>query len=178
MKTHSVLITIAAVLASASAPSLTCAQSPSAPDQQDQTRRVSIAWQAAPLSEVLSAFAAFSGASIVAGTGVDGFVTADINDQPWDIALAAILSSLGFFAVEEDSGIIRVQSMTNATTQETIEPILTRSYRLSFTRASEMQAALAPLLSPRGSISILESTNTVIVSDIARVQSTVAGLLR
>jgi type II secretory pathway component GspD/PulD (secretin) len=109
---------------------------------------------------------------------VEGFVTADINDQPWDVALDAILRSLGLYAVEEESGIIRVMSMSAVTTQETVEPVVTRSYRLSFARASEMQSALAPLLSPRGSISILESTNTVIVSDIPRVQRTVAGLLR
>jgi type II secretory pathway component GspD/PulD (secretin) len=143
-----------------------------------ETRRVSVTWQAAPLSEVLGAFAAISGASIVAGAGVEGFVTADINDQPWDIALRAILSSMGFFAIEEESGIIRVQSMADVTTQETVEPIVTRSYRLSFARASEIQGALAPLLSPRGSISILESSNTVIVSDIDRVQRSIAGLLQ
>jgi protein transport protein HofQ len=143
-----------------------------------ETRRVSVTWQAAPLSEVLGAFAAVSGASIVAGAGVEGFVTADINDQPWDVALRAILSSLGFFAIEEESGIIRVQSMTDVATQETVEPIVTRSYRLSFARASEIQGAIAPLLSPRGSISILESTNTVIVSDIERVQRTIADLLQ
>jgi len=145
---------------------------------QPETRRVSVTWQAAPLREVLQAFAAFSGASIVAGAGVEGVVTADINNQPWDVALEAILSSLGLYAVEERSGIIRVQSMAAAATRETIEPIVTRSYRLSFARASEVQAALAGVLSERGSISILESSNTVIVSDIARVQQSVAALLR
>ncbi len=156
----------------------TAAQTAGLPESQAQTRRVSITWEAAPLSEVLRAFAAFSGASIVAGAGVEGFVTADINDQPWDVALEAILASLGFFAVEEESGIIRVQSMTDVSTQETIEPILTRSYRLSFARASEVQGALAPLLSPRGAITVLQSTNTVIVSDISRVHRAIAGLLR
>jgi type II secretory pathway component HofQ len=145
---------------------------------QPEMRRISITWEAAPLREVLQAFAAFSGASIVAGAGVEGSVTADINDQPWDVALEAILSSLGLYAVEDQSGIIRVQSMAAAADRETVEPIVTRSYRLSFTRAAEAQAALAAVLSERGSISILESSNTVIVSDIARVQQSVAALLR
>jgi type IV pilus assembly protein PilQ len=127
---------------------------------------------------VLLAFASFSGVSIVAGAGVDGFVTADINDQPWDVALEAIVASLGLIAVEEESGIIRVQTMAGLAEQETVEPISTRSYRLSFARASEIQSALTPLLSSRGSISILESTNTLIVSDIARVQRAIADLLQ
>ena len=146
--------------------------------QQAETRRVSVTWEAVPLRDVLLAFASFSGVSIVAGSGVEGLVTANINDQPWDVALQAILSSLGLIAVEEESGIIRVQSMAELATQETVEPIVTRSYRLSFVRASEIQGAVGPLLSPRGSISILESTNTVIVSDIARVQRVIADLLR
>ena len=146
--------------------------------QQTETRRISVAWEGAPLSEVLNAFAAYSGASIVAGSGATGFVTATIQDQPWDVALEAILTSLGLFGVEEESGIIRVMSMSDANAREDIEPIVTRSYRLSFARASEVQAALAPLLSARGSVSIMESTNTVIVSDIDRVQRTVADLLQ
>jgi type II secretory pathway component GspD/PulD (secretin) len=146
--------------------------------QQTEARRIAVAWEAAPLTDVLTAFAEYSGASIVAGSGVDGFVTATIQDQPWDVALEAILTSLGLYAVEEESGIIRVMSMTDAFAREEIEPIVTRSYRLSYLEASEVQAALAPLLTPRGSVSILESTNTVIVSDIARVQRTVADLLQ
>jgi type II secretory pathway component HofQ len=153
-------------------------QAQAAPPAQAETRRVSVTYQAAPLREVLQAFAAFSGASIVAGAGVDGLVTVDINNQPWDVALEAILASLGLYAVEERSGIIRVQSMAANATQETVEPIVTRSYRLSFARASEVQPSLAALLTERGAISILESTNTVVVSDIARVHQTIAALLR
>jgi type II secretory pathway component HofQ len=154
------------------------AQSAPPPASQTGTRRVSVTWEAVPLRDVLLAFATFSGVSIVAGAGVDGFVTADINDQPWDVALEAILASLGLFAVQEESGIIRVQAMAGLSERETVEPVATRSYRLSFARAAEIQSAVAPLLSPRGSISILESTNTVIVSDIPRVQRAIADLLQ
>jgi type II secretory pathway component HofQ len=153
------------------------AQSAPSPGQTG-TRRVSVTWEAAPLRDVLLAFASFAGVSIVTGVGVDGFVTADINDQPWDVALEAILASLGLIAVEEESGIIRVQSMAGLAEQETVEPLVTRSYRLSFARAGEIQAAVAPLLSSRGSISVLESTNTVIVSDVERVQRAIADLLQ
>ena len=44
--------------------------------------------------------------------------------------------------------------------------------------AAELEAALAPLLSPRGSISVSPSTNTVIVSDVARVHRAIGGMLR
>ena len=145
---------------------------------QSQARRISVSWTEAPIADVLRAFAAFSGASIVAGSGVDGFVTADINNQPWDVALEAILSTRGLVAIEDDYGIIRVESMTDLGARETVEPILTRSYRISFSQAAEIQTAVAPLLSARGSVSVVPSTNTLVVSDVARVQRAIASLLR
>jgi type II secretory pathway component GspD/PulD (secretin) len=56
--------------------------------------------------------------------------------------------------------------------------LLTRSYRLSFAEAEEIRAALEPLLSERGSISVSPSTNTLIVSDIERVHRSIAGVIR
>lgn len=154
------------------------AQSPAGDAERPQTRRMSATWRGAPIAEVLRAFAAFSGASIVAGAGVSGVVNADINDQPWDVALASILSTQGLLATENSSGIIRVENMADVGSREVIAPIVTRTYRISFSRAAELQAAIAPLLSPRGGVSVLESTNTMIVSDIERVQQAVAALLR
>jgi type IV pilus assembly protein PilQ len=142
------------------------------------TRRMSASWTAAPLADVLRAFAAFSGASIVAGAGVGGFVTADINDQPWDVALHAVLSTRGLVATEDEHGIIRVESVADLGAREAVEPLLTRTYRISYSRAAEIQTAVAPLLSPRGSVSVVPSTNTVVVTDVARVQRAVASLLR
>lgn len=139
---------------------------------------MSASWVDVPIRDVMRAFASYSGASIVAGADVSALITADINDQPWDVALQAILSVNGFVASEDRYGIIRVDDMANVAAREAIEPILTRSYRISYSRAAEVQAAVRPLLSERGSASVVESTNTLVVSDIARVQRTVAGLLR
>lgn len=148
------------------------AQSPS------EARRISVTWTEAPIHDVLQAFAVFSGMSIVPGPGVDGFVTADINDQPWDVALATILSTRGFVASEDQHGIIRVESMESLSSREQFEQILTRSYRISYGRASELQATISPLLSDRGSVSVVESTNSLVISDIARVHLVLVGLLR
>ena len=145
---------------------------------RSEARRISVSWTEAPIEDVLQAFAAFSGASIVAGSGVDGFVTAEINDQPWDVALDAILSTRGLVATEDGHGIIRVENIVDLDERETVEPILTRSYRISFSQAAEIQAAVAPLLSARGSVSVVQSSNTLVVSDIARVQDAIASLLR
>ena len=147
------------------------------PPTRTELPRISATWTEAPIADVLLAFAAFSGTSIVRGTNVTGFVTADINDQPWDVALRTILSTRGLIAVEDEYGIIRVGNVQELNSREAIEPIRTEVYRVSFSRASELQAAIAPLLSPRGAVSVVESTNSLVVSDIASVQSAVARLL-
>lgn len=137
-----------------------------------------MSWTEAPIRDVLKAFAAFSGRSFVAGAGVDDvFVTADINDRPWDVALETILLSRGLTAVENEHGIIRVEEFVGMAEREAVEPIITRTYRISYSRASELQATIAPLLSDRGSVSVVESSNTLVVADIARVQRVVARLL-
>lgn len=143
------------------------------------TPRITVSWTETPLRDVLRAFAVYSGRSIVGGAGLqEVFVTADIDDQPWDVALAVILRSRGLWAEEDEHGIIRVASLADLESRESVEPLVTRTYRVSYARASELQATLAPLLSERGSVSVLESANTLVVTDIARVQRVVAELLR
>lgn len=140
--------------------------------------RITVAWTEAPLRDVLRAFAFYSGRSIVAGSGVDGvFVTADIKDQPWDLALQAILESRGLTATENEQGIIRVVSYVELSSSELVQPIITRSYRISYSRAAELQATIASLLTERGSVSVLESSNTLVVSDVERVHRVVKVLL-
>lgn len=163
--------TLAATLALAAAPGALSAQQP-------DTARISASWSDAYIGDVLLAFADFSGRSIVMGSEVDGFVTATIQAQRWDVALDAILRSMGLVAFEEESGIIRVDRMLTLAEREATEPILTRMYRIRYTPAAELQGTLAPLLSTRGSISVAASTNTIVVTDIARVHEVIERLLR
>jgi type IV pilus assembly protein PilQ len=157
----------------------TMARVSTAPQEaQSQARRISVTWTESPINDVLLAFAAFSGTSIVPGANVTGFVTADINDQPWDVALETILSGQGLVASEDDYGIIRVDNITDLNSRETIEPIETRAHRISFATAAEVQTAVTPLLTERGQATVGQGTNTLIVSDIARVQNAIFGLLQ
>jgi type IV pilus assembly protein PilQ len=146
--------------------------------QQAQAERISMTWTAAPINDVLQAFAAFSGKSIVPGSNVTGFVTATINDRPWDVALNSILATQGLRAEEDEYGIIRVDNITDLNDRESIEPILTQAHRISFATATELQTAIQPLLSARGQVTVGLGTNTLIVSDIARVQNAVTELLQ
>jgi type IV pilus assembly protein PilQ len=142
-----------------------------------EARRISVTWTEAPINDVLLAFAAFSGKSIVPGSNVTGFVTADINDQPWDVALNTILGGQGLAGEEDEYGIVRVDNISDLNDREAIEPILTRTYRISFATALELQLVVQPLLTTRGNVAVATGTNTLIVSDIQRVQDQIAVVL-
>src|SRR5688572_24696673 len=71
---------------------------------QQQQQRITVTYQDADIRDVLAAFAAFSGRTIVVGKEVAGTITAEIKDQPWDVALQAILQAQGLAASEERSG--------------------------------------------------------------------------
>ncbi|GMV07122.1 MAG: hypothetical protein AMXMBFR53_33970 [Gemmatimonadota bacterium] len=146
--------------------------------QQSQARRISITFTNSPIQDVLLAFASFSGKSIVPGSNIQGLVTATILDQPWDVALGTILSTQGLVGQEDEYGIIRVDNITDINTREEVEPILTQAHRINYATASELQTAIQPLLTERGSITVGSGTNTLIVSDIDRVQRAVRELLR
>jgi hypothetical protein len=62
--------------------------------QQSQARRISITWEDAPIQDVLATFAEYSGRTIVRGKAVTGTVSAEIKDQPWDVAMKAILTRM------------------------------------------------------------------------------------
>lgn len=160
------------------------AQEPAAPSAadtaaaaRDTTARISVEWMEVPVGDVLRTFADFAGKSIVAGPEVAGPITAFIDDQPWDVALAAILSAHGYEAAEDEHGIIRVRGPA-AAAPPAQEALVTRAYRLSFAKASELLGTLAPHLSEAGTISVAESTNTLIITDFESVHRVIAGLLR
>ncbi len=140
---------------------------------------ISVSFENTPIQDVLFTFADFAGRSIVAGQNVsDLLISAVIDNQPWDVALDAILGSYGLVARELDSGIIRVDNVTSLNDREQIEPLVTRAYRVNYATAAELQGAAQTLLTTRGKVSIGQGTNTVIVTDIPRVQQAVQNLIK
>ena len=106
--------------------------------QRMQQPRISVAWSNADIREVLAQFAAFSGRTIIVGRGVEATITAEIIDQPWDVAMAAVLASQGLAATEDASGIIVVDTYQNIASRRTSEPLSTRTVRLNYARASSV----------------------------------------
>ena len=103
--------------------------------QRSQQPRITIAWENADIHDVLAAFAAFSGRTIIPAKEVTGTVTAEISNQPWDVAMRAILNANGFDAVEDQNGIIIVDTFTHLISRANAEPLLTRTLRLNYARS-------------------------------------------
>jgi len=132
---------------------------------QQEAQRITISFTNTPIQDVLFTFSEFSGRSIVPGAQVAGTVTADIRDQPWDVALQAVLDAQGLMARETPEGILRVDNLQNLQARDSVVPLVTRPFRINYATATELQQSIEPLLSERGRISVGAGTNTVVVTD-------------
>ena len=157
--------------------------------QQSQQPRITVTYQDADIRDVLAAFAAFSGRTIVVGQQVVGTVTAEIRDQPWDVALQAILQASGLAASEDpQTGIITVDSYANILAKRASEPLVTQMVAVNYANANSLVATIASLLSKdcaaatpqgaaapvqggpgcvvRGTVSADTATNTLLITEV------------
>ena len=158
-----------------------------APSQQP---RITVTWSDADIRDVLAGFATFSGRTLVVGKDVAGTITAEIKDQPWDVALKAILEAQGLAASEETSGIITVDSYKNILEKQSSEPVTTQMVNINYVAATSLTATVQGLLykecpigassssssgSPgsnngciiRGSVAADSGTNSLIITEVA-----------
>lgn len=159
-------------------PQQTAPAAPSAQrQQQSQARRITVNFFEADIRDVLDSFAEFTGRSIIPGRGVEGTITANINDQPWDIALRELMGAYGYAVQELPSGIIRVDNLENLATARTQEPLVTQTFRVNYVPVGELVETLMPMKTERGQISSNPSTNTLIFTDVAGVVDNIARLI-
>jgi type IV pilus assembly protein PilQ len=144
-----------------------------------QKPRITISFNELPILDVLSTFSELSGRSIVAGTGVTGtLVTADIKNQPWDVALDAILASQGLASQETVSGIIRVDKIETIRATEKTEALVTRQFKIRYINADSLLPALSGVKSDSGKAAVAKGTNTLIVTDRPAVIARLAPLIQ
>jgi type IV pilus assembly protein PilQ len=115
--------------------------------QQSQQPPISVTFQDTDIRDVIGSFAAFSGRTIVVGKAVTGTVTAEVKNQPWDVALRAILQGQGLAASEDPvSGIITVDSYANILNRQASEPLQTQLVSINYARASNLVPTVQQLL--------------------------------
>lgn len=133
---------------------------------QRQEPRITVTWDKAEISDVVSGFAALSGRTIVLGKGVTGQVTAEIRDKPWSQAFQAILAAQGLSAQEMPGGIIRVDAPSALAELDSLEPLETQVLRINYARASELGKSLEGILTKnRGKVNSDTASNSLIITD-------------
>ncbi|MFH1622704.1 MAG: secretin and TonB N-terminal domain-containing protein [Candidatus Omnitrophota bacterium] len=118
----------------------------------------------ADIRSVLKIISLKTGVNIVASPDVTGTISIYLDDVPWEKALEVILSTYGF-GYEKKANVILVAPLDKLTEQKRMEqelaqvqPTITEVFQLHFLDALDAKKALEPLISPRGRITVLEST--------------------
>lgn len=138
-------------------------------------RRISLDFQQADISNVLRLIAEVSGFNIVVGEGVKNKVTMKLANVPWDQALDMLLK-MNALGMIRQGNIVWVDTLQNIAKQQDeearakdsrskAEPIVTRVFYIRNINAQEVQTSLRQNLSPRGTMTISQASNALIISD-------------
>ncbi len=140
-------------------------------------RCITASFQQAEMREVAAAFADFSGQSIILGAGVGGEVTAEVRNQPWDVAFGAILNAHGLAARQIAPGLLRVDPIAVVAADAVQAPLVTRVFRIDYVPAAGVARVLESVKSARGRIAVSEATNALVVTDTEEAIATMARLI-
>ena len=143
--------------------------------------RLSLNFQDIEVRAVLQLIADFTGLNLVASDTVSGNVTLRLKNVPWDQALDIILRSKGL-GMRQIDNVIMVAPNAEITAREQLEleaskqveelaPLHTEFMQVNYAKAIDLAVLIKAeensLLSERGSVTIDERTNTLIVQDVA-----------
>lgn len=140
-------------------------------------RCITVSFRETEMHEVAAVFAEFSGTSVVLAPQVSGKVTAEVHNQPWDVAFAAILQAHGYAARQIAPGLLRVDDLETVARNAVQAPLVTRVFRISYVPAADVARALEGVVSERGSIAVSAATNALVVTDTEDVIATMARVI-
>ena len=154
-------------------------------EQAQQIRQMERQWSGEPFSfdfkdidikDLFRFFADISGLNVILDPAVRGSVTLKLTEVPWDQALDLVTRNQGLgYTVE--GNVIRIAPYSKleqeAIARRKIEqermlnaPLVTKIIPLSYAKASEIEAIVKKLLTPKGSTIVDRRTNTLIITDI------------
>ncbi|GAB3353175.1 type IV pilus secretin PilQ [Chromohalobacter beijerinckii] len=153
---------------------------------------VSLNFQNIQVREVLSVLSDFSGVNIVASDSVQGSVTLNLTQVPWDQALDLILKSHGLASRREGDVIVVApadelaqmerQTLENRAQSQQLAPLKTEYVQVRYAKATDLATMLRGsegfgLLSERGRVTVDERTNTLLVRDTPEQLAGIRGML-
>ncbi len=144
--------------------------------------RITLNFQDIEVRSVLAIIADFTGLNLVASDSVQGRVTLNLEDVPWDQALDLVLQSHGLASRQEGNVIVvapagelaqREQLEIQSREQmETLAPLTSEYVQVRYARAEDLAVLLRReggfgLLSERGRVAVDQRTNTLLIQDTA-----------
>ncbi len=151
-------------------------------------RRIDLDFNNADIHNILRLLAEVGGVNIVTSDDVTGTVTIRMRNVPWDQALEVILQAKGLGMVRRGN-LIRVApletlekereaAIARRKQQVELAELETRLIPVSYATAEEISPRVRELLSARGSVSVDERTNVLIVRDMDDVLDDIEELVR
>jgi type IV pilus assembly protein PilQ len=135
--------------------------------QQSPAPRITVQWDAASIEDVVAGFAAFSGRTIIIGKGITGTVTAEIKNQPWDLAFNAVLAAQGLDVVTLPGGIFNVVSKAELARADSTVPIETRLVRINYAKATSLVPSVASIVTKRGAVVADSTSNSLVITEVS-----------
>ncbi len=153
--------------------------------------RLSLNFQDIEVRAVLQLLADFTGLNMVVSDTVSGRITLRLKNVPWDQAMDIILKTKGLSMRRNDNVVlvapteeIAAREKLELESQQQIEelaPLRSELIQVNYAKAADLAALLKSsenkLISERGSVSIDERTNTLLVQDTAAKLSEVRALV-
>ncbi len=153
--------------------------------------RLSLNFQDIEVRSVLQLLADFTGLNLVVSDSVEGNLTLRLKNVPWDQAMDIILKTKGLdqrragnviLIAPTDEIAAREKLELEARKQvEELERLRTEFIKVNYAKAADMAELLNQednkILSPRGSVSVDERTNTLLVKDTNSSLGNVRNLL-
>ncbi len=143
--------------------------------------RLSLNFQNIEVRAVLQLIADFTGLNLVTSDTVTGNITLRLKNVPWDQALDIILKTKGLgmrqsgnvilIAPSEEIATREKAELEAAKTVEELAPLRSEYVQINYAKAGDLamliKAKENSLLSDRGSVTVDERTNTLLVQDTA-----------
>ena len=151
-------------------------------------RRIDLDFKDADIHNILRLLSEVGGVNVVTADNVGGTVTIRMRDVPWDQALDVVLQAKSLGMVRQGN-LLRVAplaqleqereaAIARQKQQQQLAPLETRLVPVSYATAQNIQPRVRELLTERGSVSVDNRTNMLIVRDIVGQLDDVEDLVR
>ena len=162
-------------------------------NKEYEGQRLSLNFQDIETRSVLQLLAETSGKNIVVSDTVQGNVTLRLRNVPWDQALDIVMTTKGL-DMRQNGNVIMVAPAEEIAARETadleaqlaiqeLEPVYSEFLQVNYAKAADLSDLIVgsdsgSMLSDRGSISVDDRTNTLLVQDTAERLQDIRRLVR